>query len=76
MQCAMQYPYEQSEGGRYYSGYDDTVHEGLSYTGYSIWVRLHTDSSLRQSDTPVVRILSVLNGHGKSSLHPNGFPAS
>lgn len=34
----MQYPYEQDEYGRYYSGYDDSVHEGISYTGYSIWV--------------------------------------
>ncbi|EJD51932.1 alpha-1,2-mannosidase [Auricularia subglabra TFB-10046 SS5] len=34
---ALQYPYEQSEGGRYYSGYDDKVHSGISYTGYSIW---------------------------------------
>ncbi|EKM58752.1 glycoside hydrolase family 92 protein [Phanerochaete carnosa HHB-10118-sp] len=34
---ALQYPYEQSEDGQYYSGYDDTVHEGESYTGYSIW---------------------------------------
>ncbi|KAI0753582.1 glycoside hydrolase family 92 protein [Irpex lacteus] len=33
----LQYPYEQSEGGRYYSGYDDNIHEGESYTGYSIW---------------------------------------
>ncbi|KAI0766209.1 glycoside hydrolase family 92 protein [Trametes elegans] len=33
----LQYPYEQSEDGHYYSGYDDTVHEGESYTGYSIW---------------------------------------
>jgi hypothetical protein len=23
----------------YYSGYDDTIHQGESYTGYSIWVR-------------------------------------
>ncbi|KAH8107405.1 glycoside hydrolase family 92 protein [Phellopilus nigrolimitatus] len=34
---ALQYPYEQHEGGRYYSGYDDAVHPGESYTGYSIW---------------------------------------
>jgi putative alpha-1,2-mannosidase len=52
----LQYPYEQSESGRYYSGYDDKVsrsycagvfclpiiackkiHDGESYTGYSIW---------------------------------------
>ncbi|KAM5537813.1 hypothetical protein V8D89_008581 [Ganoderma adspersum] len=33
----LQYPYEQDEDGRYYSGYDNQVHEGVSYTGYSIW---------------------------------------
>ncbi|KAF7983020.1 hypothetical protein HWV62_24658 [Athelia sp. TMB] len=33
----LQYPYEQDEDGQYYSGYDDAVHEGKSYTGYSIW---------------------------------------
>ncbi|KIY52765.1 glycoside hydrolase family 92 protein [Fistulina hepatica ATCC 64428] len=37
---SLQYPYEQHEwDGRpvYYSGYDDAVHEGESYSGYSIW---------------------------------------
>lgn len=34
---SLQYPYEQSEDEKYYSGYDDTIHEGQSYTGYSIW---------------------------------------
>ncbi|KAI0757670.1 hypothetical protein C8Q80DRAFT_114814 [Daedaleopsis nitida] len=34
---ALQYPYEQSEDGMYYSEYDDAVHEGQSHTGYSIW---------------------------------------
>ncbi|KAG6846148.1 hypothetical protein H0H93_015732, partial [Arthromyces matolae] len=34
---ALQYPYEQFEQGRYYSGYDGQVHNGQSYTGYSIW---------------------------------------
>ncbi|KAG1836241.1 glycoside hydrolase family 92 protein [Suillus subalutaceus] len=33
----LQYPYEQSEYGQYYSGYDDAVHQGVSYTGYSNW---------------------------------------
>ncbi|KIJ44801.1 glycoside hydrolase family 92 protein [Sphaerobolus stellatus SS14] len=33
----LQYPYEQDEDGQYYSGYDDKVHNGTSYTGYSIW---------------------------------------
>lgn len=40
LSCLSQYPYEQDEDGQYYSGYDDSVHEGVSYTGYSIWVRL------------------------------------
>ncbi|KAL1739502.1 glycoside hydrolase family 92 protein [Schizophyllum fasciatum] len=34
---ALQYPYEQDEDGKYYSGYDNSVHEGVSYDGYSIW---------------------------------------
>ncbi|KAF6762454.1 glycoside hydrolase family 92 protein [Ephemerocybe angulata] len=34
---SLQYPSEQSEHGRYWSGYDAKVHEGESYTGYSIW---------------------------------------
>ncbi|KAF9523228.1 glycosyl hydrolase family 92-domain-containing protein [Crepidotus variabilis] len=37
----LQYPNEQDEQGRYYSGYDNQVHtldkDGGSYTGYSIW---------------------------------------
>ncbi|PBK72155.1 hypothetical protein ARMSODRAFT_972828 [Armillaria solidipes] len=34
---ALQYPYEQHEYGKYYSAYDDEVHDGESYSGYSIW---------------------------------------
>ncbi|KAG6908139.1 hypothetical protein DXG01_005968 [Tephrocybe rancida] len=34
---ALQYPYEQHEQGKYYSGYDGKTHSGESYTGYSIW---------------------------------------
>ncbi|KIY66961.1 glycoside hydrolase family 92 protein [Cylindrobasidium torrendii FP15055 ss-10] len=34
---ALQYPYEISEYGKYYSALDDQVHEGVSYSGYSIW---------------------------------------
>ncbi|KAF8877859.1 glycoside hydrolase family 92 protein [Mucidula mucida] len=35
---ALQYPYETHEYGRYYSAYDDQVHDGdASYNGYSIW---------------------------------------
>ncbi|KAJ2913627.1 hypothetical protein MD484_g6788, partial [Candolleomyces efflorescens] len=34
---SLQYPSEQHEANRYWSGYDNKVHEGQSYTGYSIW---------------------------------------
>ncbi|KAG6832063.1 hypothetical protein H0H92_005485 [Tricholoma furcatifolium] len=34
---ALQYPYEVDEQGSYYSGYDGKIHEGESYSGYSIW---------------------------------------
>ena len=37
MYHALQYPSEMSEHGRYYSAYDDKVHSGVSYTGYSTW---------------------------------------
>jgi hypothetical protein len=39
------YPSEQFEENRYYSAYDNQVHEGSSYTGYSIWVRRQPLSS-------------------------------
>lgn len=33
----LQYPREFSEYGRYYSAFDDKVHEGESYNTYSLW---------------------------------------
>ena len=33
----MQYPREFSEYGKYYSPFDDRVHEGESYNAYSLW---------------------------------------
>lgn len=33
----MQYPREFSEYGRYYSPFDDRVHNGVSYNAYSLW---------------------------------------
>lgn len=33
----MQYPREFSEYGRYYSPFDDWVHNGVSYNAYSLW---------------------------------------
>ena len=33
----MQFPREFSEYGKYYSAFDDKIHNGVSYTDYSIW---------------------------------------
>ena len=33
----MQFPREMSEYGRYYSAFDDKVHQGDSYTDFSLW---------------------------------------
>ena len=33
----LQYPREFSEYGRYYSAFDDKVHNGVSYNAYSLW---------------------------------------
>ncbi|MBE7181066.1 MAG: GH92 family glycosyl hydrolase, partial [Terriglobus roseus] len=43
---ALLYPRTFSEGGRYYSAYDDTVHAGQSYTDYSIWDTFRAEHSL------------------------------
>jgi len=43
---ALLYPKLFSEGGRYYSAYDDQVHEGTAYTAYSIWDTFRAENSL------------------------------
>jgi predicted alpha-1,2-mannosidase len=43
---ALLYPRIFSEGGRYYSAFDDTVHRGESYTAYSIWDTFRAENSL------------------------------
>jgi predicted alpha-1,2-mannosidase len=40
------YPREFSEYGRYYSAYDDRVHNGASYTSFSIWDTFRAENSL------------------------------
>jgi len=44
---ALLYPREFSEYGRYYSAFDDSVHEGASYTAYSIWDTFRAEFSLQ-----------------------------
>jgi predicted alpha-1,2-mannosidase len=43
---ALLYPRIFSEQGRYYSAFDDTVHQGVSYTAYSIWDTFRAENSL------------------------------
>ena len=43
---ALLYPRLFSEHGRYYSAFDDKVHEGVSYTDYSIWDTFRAENSL------------------------------
>jgi len=43
---ALLYPKLFSEGGRYYSAFDDQVHRGSSYTAFSIWDTYRAENSL------------------------------
>ena len=40
------YPRLFSEGGRYYSAFDDRIHDGVSYTSYSLWDTFRAENSL------------------------------
>ncbi|HMD74722.1 MAG TPA: GH92 family glycosyl hydrolase [Steroidobacteraceae bacterium] len=43
---ALLYPKLFSERGRYYSAFDDKIHDGTSYTAYSIWDTFRAENSL------------------------------
>ncbi|MCU1328955.1 MAG: putative alpha,2-mannosidase [Bryobacterales bacterium] len=43
---SLMYPRSFSEYGRYYSAFDDQIHNGESYTAYSIWDTFRAESSL------------------------------
>jgi predicted alpha-1,2-mannosidase len=43
---ALLYPKLFSEGGRYYSAFDDKIHDGVSYTAFSIWDTFRAENSL------------------------------
>jgi predicted alpha-1,2-mannosidase len=43
---ALLYPKLFSEQGRYYSAFDDRVHQGTSYTAFSIWDTFRAENSL------------------------------
>jgi predicted alpha-1,2-mannosidase len=46
MYHALLYPRVFSEYGHYYSAFDDTVHDGESYTAYSIWDTFRAENSM------------------------------
>lgn len=46
MYHALLYPRVFSEYGRYYSAFDDTIHNGESYTAYSIWDTFRAENSM------------------------------
>lgn len=71
-----QYPTEQHEQGHYWSGYDAKVHEGESYTGYSIWVSAVARLSLsRHVLIAHFRTRIGRSGLCKSCLYPRESPA-
>jgi predicted alpha-1,2-mannosidase len=43
---ALLYPKLFSEHGRYYSAFDDQVHDGVSYTAYSLWDTFRAENTL------------------------------
>jgi predicted alpha-1,2-mannosidase len=49
---ALLYPRVFSEYGRYYSAFDDKVHDGTSYTAYSIWDTFRAEFSLQTLVAP------------------------
>jgi predicted alpha-1,2-mannosidase len=46
MYHALLYPRVFSEYGRYYSAFDDSIHNGESYTAYSIWDTFRAENSM------------------------------
>jgi len=46
MYHALLYPRIFCEYGRYYSAFDDSIHEGESYTAYSIWDTFRAENSM------------------------------
>lgn len=73
----VQFPSEQDEAGRYYSAYDNSVHSGASYTGYSIWDTFRAQWAWQILLVPERipgLVQSMLNDYTEVRLCP--FPAS
>src|SRR5262249_33392249 len=57
---ALLYPKLLSENGRYYSAFDDQIHNGVSYTAFSIWDTFRAENSLLTLFAPE-RIDAMIN---------------
>ena len=53
---ALLYPKLISEHGRYYSAFDDQVHEGVSYTAYFLWDTFRAEGRGHQQGLPRLRL--------------------
>jgi len=73
----MQFPRELSEYGKYYSAFDDKVHEGNSYTDFSLWDTyraLHPLLIFTQPDrvnTMITAMLQMYKEGGRLPMWPN-----
>lgn len=74
---ALQYPCEFSEYGRYYSGFDDSVHRGVSYTAYSLWDTFRAETAFltlfapERIDDMVTSLLNDYREGGWMPMWPN-----
>lgn len=69
----MQFPREFSEYGRYYSPFDDRIHEGVSYSAYSLWDTFraqHPWLLLTQPELVGGMIQSLVNMYNESGWIP------
>lgn len=83
MYHAMLYPrkfYEETdEGNRYYSPYDEKIHDGVSYTDYSLWDTFRAENSLltllvpEQIDSMVQSLLQNYQEGGYMPKWPNPY---
>lgn len=69
----LQYPREFSEYGRYYSPFDERIHEGTSYTAYSLWDTFraqHPWLQLVQSERVDAMVRSLVQMYEESGWIP------
>ncbi|BCI60069.1 GH92 family glycosyl hydrolase [Solibaculum mannosilyticum] len=73
MYHALLFPVEFSEYGRYYSAYDDQIHEGESYTSFSLWDTYRAENSFLTLVAPERidgMISSLLNNYLEGGYMP------